>query len=104
MKVVVVGAGVGGLAAAHDLNRAGHEVVIYEAADRVGGLASGFKDTNWDWSVERYYHHWFATDRYILDLIDEFGWSDDVIFPRPTTAVFHDEKFYPLVSGEFFKV
>jgi len=31
MKVVVVGAGVGGLAAAHDLNRAGHEVVIYEA-------------------------------------------------------------------------
>ena len=99
MKVVVVGAGVGGLAAAHDLNRAGHEVVIYEAADRVGGLASGFKDTNWDWSVERYYHHWFATDRYILDLIDEFGWSDDVIFPRPTTAVFHDEKFYPLDSA-----
>ncbi|MCK5646087.1 MAG: NAD(P)/FAD-dependent oxidoreductase [Anaerolineales bacterium] len=99
MKVVVVGAGVGGLAAAHDLNRAGHEVVIYEAADRVGGLASGFKDTNWDWSVERYYHHWFATDRYILDLIDEFGWSDDVIFPRPTTAVFHNEKFYPLDSA-----
>ncbi len=99
MKVAVVGAGVGGLAAAHDLNRAGHEVVIYEAADHVGGLASGFKDTGWDWSVERYYHHWFATDRYILDLIDEFGWSDDVLFPRPTTAIFHDEKFYPFDSA-----
>ena len=37
MKVVVVGAGVGGLVAAHDLVAAGHEVVVHEASDRVGG-------------------------------------------------------------------
>jgi protoporphyrinogen oxidase len=98
MKVAVVGAGVGGLAAAHDLNLAGHEVVIYEASDHVGGLSAGFKDERWGWSVEKYYHHWFATDRYILNLIDEFGWSEDVIFPRPITAVFHDENFYPFDS------
>jgi protoporphyrinogen oxidase len=98
MKVAVVGAGVGGLAAAHDLNLAGHDVVVYEASDHVGGLSAGFKDENWDWSVERYYHHWFATDHYILNLIDELGWSEDVIFPRPITAVFHDERFYPFDS------
>jgi protoporphyrinogen/coproporphyrinogen III oxidase len=37
MRVVVVGAGVAGLTAAHDLVREGHEVVVYEASDRVGG-------------------------------------------------------------------
>lgn len=98
MKFAVIGAGIGGLAAAHDLNQAGHEVVIYEASDHVGGLSAGFKDERWDWSVERYYHHWFATDDYILNLIEEFGWSEDVLFPRPITAVFHDEEFYALDS------
>lgn len=98
MKVVVVGAGVGGLAAAYDLAGAGHEVVIFEAADHVGGLASGFKLPRWDWSLERYYHHWFASDRHILGLIEELGWSDRLLFPRPLTAVYHEGDFYALDS------
>jgi glutamate synthase (NADPH) small chain len=37
-RVAVVGSGPAGLAAAQQLTRAGHEVTVYERADRVGGL------------------------------------------------------------------
>ena len=37
-RVAVVGSGPAGLACAQQLNRAGHEVTVFERADRVGGL------------------------------------------------------------------
>jgi protoporphyrinogen oxidase len=97
-QIAVIGAGMAGLAAAYDLIKGGHQVTIYEASDHVGGLAAGFKEPHWDWTVERYYHHWFASDKYILGLIDELGWSEKVLFPRPVTVIYHQGKFYPFDS------
>jgi NAD(P)H-dependent glutamate synthase small subunit len=37
-RVAIVGSGPAGLAAADQLNKAGHQVTVYERADRVGGL------------------------------------------------------------------
>ncbi|MGD8633926.1 MAG: NAD(P)/FAD-dependent oxidoreductase [Anaerolineales bacterium] len=98
MKVAIVGAGAGGLAAAYDICGAGHEVLVLEAADHVGGLAAGLRTPRWDWSVERYYHHWFASDEHMLGLIDELGWTDKVFFPRPVTVVYHEGEFYAFDS------
>jgi len=97
-NIAILGAGIGGMAAAYDLRRAGHQVTIYEAADHTGGLASGFKEPHWDWYLEKFYHHWFATDRHMLGLIDELGWRHQVIFKRPYTVVYHEGRFYPLDS------
>lgn len=86
------------MAAAWDLRKAGHEVTIFESADHVGGLASGFKEPHWDWSVEKFYHHWFESDSEMLGLIRELGLEDKVVFHRPYTVMLHQGKWYPFDS------
>jgi len=98
MKIAIIGAGYAGMSAALDLKKAGHEVTIYESAEYVGGLASGFKEPHWDWSVEKFYHHWFQSDNHMLGLIKELGLDDKVIFPRPLTVMLHKDKWYPFDS------
>jgi protoporphyrinogen oxidase len=48
--------------------------------------------------VEKFYHHWFASDKHMLGLIQELGLSDKVLFPRPYTVMYHEGRFYPLDS------
>ena len=95
MRIAIIGAGAAGLAAAYDLAGAGQAVTVYEAASRAGGLASGFKEPHWDWSMERFYHHWFQTDKAVLQLIDDIGAKDEVVFPRPYTVIYYEGQFYP---------
>jgi len=98
MKIAIIGAGYGGMSAAYDLKKAGHEVTILESADYVGGLASGFKEPHWDWSVEKFYHHWFQSDSSMIGMITELGLKDKVIFPRPLTVMLYKDKFHPFDS------
>ena len=94
LKIGIVGAGVTGLSAAWDFVNAGHEVDIYEASAEVGGLAAGFRDEGWNWSLEKFYHHWFETDTDIKQILEEMGLWDNVIFPRPKTSYWIDGKIY----------
>lgn len=82
------------MSAAWDLARDGHEVQLYEAEPNVGGLAAGFRDDGWDWTMEKFYHHWFQTDKDVLHLLAEMGKSDKVLFPRPKTSYWMDGKIY----------
>jgi len=97
-KIAVIGAGAGGMAAAYDLVKAGHQVTIFEKESAPGGLAAGFREPGWDWSLEKFYHHWFQTDHAILDLIRELGLSEKVQFHRPKTVVYYNGDFYPFDS------
>lgn len=98
MNIGIVGAGVTGLTAAYDLLGAGHQVTIYEARPYVGGLAAGFKDEAWDWPLERFYHHIFASDRDIIDFAEELSLEDLIFFERPTTSIYYQGEIYPLDS------
>ncbi|MBN1430585.1 MAG: NAD(P)/FAD-dependent oxidoreductase [Anaerolineae bacterium] len=90
MRIAIIGAGATGLAAAYDLAKAGHSVTIFESGPEVGGLAAGFRDTRWDWTLEKFYHHWFATDHDILQMLDEIGCADKARFYAPTTSYWHE--------------
>ncbi|MFN2253820.1 MAG: NAD(P)/FAD-dependent oxidoreductase [Candidatus Promineifilaceae bacterium] len=100
MKFAVVGAGIAGLSAAYDLLGAGHEVLIYEAANQPGGLAAGFRDERWEWPLEKFYHHLFTSDKQIISLVKELGMEDELFFPRPTTSVIYDDRIVPFDSPQ----
>lgn len=96
MDIGVIGAGITGLTAAYDLTRIGHKVTVYEARPYAGGLAAGFRDEQWEWPLERFYHHWFTSDQDLITLIDELGARDRLFFPRPTTSIYYQGQLYPL--------
>ena len=45
MRIAIIGAGFGGMAAAYDLKKAGHEVTIYESANVCWRIGFGFQGT-----------------------------------------------------------
>ena len=75
--------------------QAGNQVTVFEQESRPGGLAAGFKEPEWDWELEKFYHHWFQSDHSILSLIDELGLSKKVQFYQPTTVMEYNGDFYP---------
>lgn len=90
MRIAIIGSGAAGLAASYDLAKAGHSVTVFEGGSEVGGLAAGFKYDDWDWTLEKFYHHWFATDHDILRLLEEIGCADKVRFYSPTTSYWRE--------------
>jgi protoporphyrinogen oxidase len=98
MDIGIVGAGVTGLAAAYDLTKDGHAVTVYEARSYAGGLSAGFRDESWDWELERFYHHWFASDDSLIRLIEDLDARGRLFFRRPTTTLYYQGELYPLDS------
>ncbi|HEY3079862.1 MAG TPA: NAD(P)/FAD-dependent oxidoreductase [Chloroflexota bacterium] len=85
VRVGILGGGAMGLTAAYRLASAGHEVVVLEKMELVGGLAAGFKvGDSW---LERFYHHLFRSDRAIKELIEEIGLGDRLVWIKPNTSV-----------------
>lgn len=99
MNIAVVGGGFTGLAAAYELTQKGHAVTLFESAPVLGGLAHGFREPSWDWSLECSYHHWFTNDRTVLGLIKELGLQNKIIIRRPITANLYNGKTYQLDSA-----
>lgn len=97
-NIAIVGAGFGGLSAAYDLIKAGHQVTIFENASTPGGLAAGYKEPDWEWTLEKFYHHWFTSDKHMFGLIHELGLDAKVMVLSPKTVMYTKGKFYPFDS------
>ena len=72
-RVAVLGAGPMGLAVAYQLALDGHQPVVFEAADRAGGMTASFDFGGL--AIERYYHFHCISDHAFLDLLGELGLS-----------------------------
>ncbi len=94
--VVIVGGGFTGLSAAYELATSGRKVVVLEKEAMVGGLASGFLVG--EFTLERFYHHWFTNDLHVMDLIKEIGHSDRVVYRPTRTGMYYANKIFRLSS------
>jgi protoporphyrinogen oxidase len=96
MKAIVVGGGVAGLTAAYRLLQGGHEVTVLEAGPELGGLVRTF-DAGGE-PLECFYHHIFTTDTVIIDLINELGLGDRLVWHDSKVGFFHGGKIWPFVT------
>src|SRR6266404_7378449 len=94
MKIAIIGAGFTGLSAAYELAKKNHKVYIFEKDSEPGGLAIGYKEKGWNWSMESFYHHWFTNDDSILGLARKINYP--VLIKRPKTS--------SLISGEIYQL
>ncbi|MGI0493368.1 15-cis-phytoene desaturase [Alkalinema pantanalense CENA528] len=75
MRVAIAGAGLAGLACAKYLVDAGHQPIVYESRDVLGGLVAAWKDEDGDW-YETGLHAFFGAYPNMLQLLQELGISD----------------------------
>jgi len=101
MKIGIIGGGFTGLGTAFYLLESGlknSEIVLIEKDDSVGGLASGFKASGWDWYLDKLVHHWFSTDKYVLELVKKVGLGNKIIIKNTKSSCFKDGKIAELDS------
>ncbi len=94
--VAVIGAGFCGLAAGYELARRGVRVTVLERDAEIGGLAGSFTVNGAQ--LEKFYHHWFTSDRHILELVEELGTGDRVVHRYTRTGMYYANEFFRLSS------
>jgi len=92
MRIGVVGGGITGLAAAHDLLKSGYEVVVWERSQQLGGLASAIKVGNS--YIERFYHHLFKSDVDLVALLEELGLGEHLVWLESQIGYYHGDRIY----------
>ena len=95
-EIIVVGAGFTGLAAARELARRGLRPTLIEAMTEPGGLAGAFRVG--ETRLERFYHHWFTSDRHLMDLVAELGLTDQLLVKPVGTGLYYANSLFRLSS------
>jgi protoporphyrinogen/coproporphyrinogen III oxidase len=99
-KVIVVGAGMAGLAAAYRLRQAAVDVTVLESSDHVGGRLR--TDTRDGYLIERGAQLITSTYRNALGLVKELGLTAELKPTSPWMAIVKDGRPRRMPSGAMF--
>lgn len=92
-RIAVLGAGPMGLGVAYQLARDGHQAVVFEADDRVGGMTACFDFSGLE--IERYYHFHCTSDVAFLQVLDELGIADKMRWVETKMGYWYQERMQP---------
>lgn len=92
-RIAVLGAGPMGLAVAYQLVRDGHNPVVFEADDRVGGMTATFDFSGLE--IERYYHFHCISDHAFLRSLDELGIADKMHWVETKMGYWYQGQLQP---------
>ncbi len=95
MTTAVIGGGITGLSTAYYLTKNNKKVAVYEAEDGLGGLADSFKNKNWQWPLEKFFHHYFIGDNEVKKLAADLSLDDELFYKKVQTSVFSQGNIYP---------
>lgn len=90
----IVGGGMLGMTLAWRFAQSGHDAVVFESAERCGGLAAPWRlgDITWD----RHYHVILNSDQALLSLLDEIALGADLHWATTRTGFFVDGTMHSL--------
>jgi len=91
-KLIVIGAGAMGLAAAYHAAKAGHQVEVLEAGPEPGGMAAHFDFDGL--SIERFYHFVCKADAPTFTLLDELGLGNAMHWRGTSMGLFSGGKLH----------
>lgn len=89
-RIAVLGAGPMGLAVAYQLALDGHQPVLFEADDRVGGMTATFDFAGLE--IERYYHFHCISDHAFLQMLKELGIADQMRWTETKMGYWYQDR------------
>jgi protoporphyrinogen oxidase len=92
-RIAVLGAGPMGLAVAYQLARDGHQPIVFEADDRVGGMTAAFDFSGL--SIERYYHFHCISDHAFLTVLDELALAHKMRWVETKMGYWYQKRLQP---------
>jgi len=95
--VAIIGGGYAGLTAALELTKKGYQVSLYERGEKPGGLVGSFSVGGTP--LERFYHHFFTSDQYLINMATELGLGDKITWLLPKTASYYQGEIYSFKSA-----
>ena len=92
-NIAVIGAGPMGLAVAYQAVKDGHQVTVFEADDRIGGMTAAFDFDGL--SIERFYHFICTSDQPLFTLLDELGIRDKLRWKETRMGYYYQGGVHP---------